>query len=130
MHMASIARILGMYFSGDINTLAPTSWNAFKRITLINPKLQERVTIDTDLQFYDTKNRFQLPHLAVVEVKQPSYSRNSFLLQALKKMGYQPTAFSKYCTGIAMLGKPAKVGRFKRRILHLEKAMQGVNGHA
>lgn len=113
---------LGMHFSGEIDTLIPTSWNAFTRVTLINTKLQERVTLDTDLQFYDIKNRFQLPHLAVVEVKQPSYSRNSFLLQALKKMGYQPTAFSKYCTGMVMLNPQLKRNQFKKRF-HTFQAM-------
>jgi len=123
--------ILPENFKPDLDLIYPRLWTSFQRIVLANLDLQERITIDSDLVYENmTGETKELTGIVVAEVKQARQSLRSPFVQAAKKEGIYRKTFSKYCTGIAMLGKPAKVGRFKRRILHLERAMQGVNNHA
>lgn len=92
-------------------------WNSFRRITLINIDSYERMTIDLGIDFHDGTSTLQLPHLAVVELKQANFSRDSIIVQSMKEKGYQPVAFSKYCTGIATLNPTVKRNRFKQTFL-------------
>jgi hypothetical protein len=36
----------------------------------------------------------QLPHLAVVELKQINFSRDSIIMQSMKEKGYQPVSLA------------------------------------
>jgi len=97
--------------------LEATLWNSFQRITLISNDACQRITIDLGIAFHDDTNMLQLPHLAVVELKQASFSRGAIIVQSMKEKGYQPVAFSKYCTGIATLNPTVKRNRFKQTFL-------------
>jgi hypothetical protein len=92
-------------------------WNRFQRITLISNATCERMTIDLGIAFHDHTSMLQLPHLAVVELKQINFSRDSIIMQSMKEKGYQPVAFSKYCNGIATLNPTVKRNRFKQTFL-------------
>jgi hypothetical protein len=54
--------------------LEATLWNSFQRITLISNDACQRMTIDLGIAFHDSTPMLQLPHLAVVELKQASFS--------------------------------------------------------
>ncbi|RJQ41197.1 MAG: polyphosphate polymerase domain-containing protein [Anaerolineaceae bacterium] len=108
------------FYSGEVETLKPILWNTFKRITLVNNSSFERVTIDLGLNFYNSTNSLQLSHLAVVELKQDDFFRESIILQLLKEKGYQPISLSKYCTGVAFLNPDIKRNRFKQNFLQFK----------
>ncbi len=114
------------FYPGDAESLKPLLWNTFKRITLINTGLCERVTIDLGLNFFNKTNSLQLSHLAVVEVKQEHFSRESIILLTLKEKGYQPISLSKYCTGVAFLNPGIKRNRFKQNFLQFKASSKRI----
>lgn len=121
---------LSVYYPGDVQSLQPALWNTFDRITLLNNTTFERLTIDTGLSFFNMTDTLQLSHLAVVELKQSDFSRESVIVQALKLSGYQPVSFSKYCTGIATLRTDVKRNRFKKNFLEFKASTKRTYDHA
>ncbi len=77
--------------------------NKFSRITLVNFKYTERVTIDTGLSFWNKAKAVDVPNLCIVEIKQPRVNRSSPIFKQLKAMRYYPKRISKYCLGVSML---------------------------
>ncbi|MGV8025428.1 MAG: polyphosphate polymerase domain-containing protein [Anaerolineaceae bacterium] len=117
---------LEYYYPGATEPLQPILWNTFKRITLINTCICERLTIDLGLNFFNKTNSLQLFHLAVVELKQITFSRESIIHLALKEKGYQPIALSKYCTGVAFLNPDIKRNRFKQNFLQFKASSKRI----
>lgn len=94
--------------------------NYFKRITLTHVNMQERITIDTDVNFYTDENKIHLPNIVILELKQPRYDVASPLVQTLKKMRIYPGSFSKYATGVVMLDLHQKQNQFKSQRMIIE----------
>ena len=118
--------VLPENFEPDLDLIGPRLWTTFRRIVLASLELRERITIDMDLIYRNMGGQTKdLKGVIVAEVKQARQSLRSPYKQAAKRIKIYPKTFSKYCTGIAMLGKPAKIGRFKRRVMHLEKLSGG-----
>jgi hypothetical protein len=101
--------------------LFPQLKNTFTRITLVEPHLPERITIDLDLAFQWQENKQELPEVVIVEVKQESQNRKSPFVAALKKKLVRPESMSKYCLGVALLVPNIKRNSFKEKILKLKK---------
>ncbi len=76
----------------------------YQRITLMHKHANQRLTIDTHLQFIDPNSdqSCEINDAAIIEIKR---QRGDHLLklssihQYLKQTGYRPTTFSKYCMG-------------------------------
>jgi len=117
---------LTQFYPGDAESLKPILWNTFRRITLINIGSCERVTMDLGLNFFNDTDSFQLSHLAVVELKQRDFSRESIILHTLKEKGYQPISLSKYCTGVAFLNPGIKRNRFKHNFLQFKASSKRI----
>lgn len=101
--------------------LLPVIWNNFHRITLVNKRTPERVTIDTGIGFeYQEKKTF-FDQLVIGEIKQERTDFNSPILHFLKKNGVRPSGMSKYCLGMAVLNNNIKHNNFKERILNINK---------
>lgn len=102
--------------------LSPGVRTAFRRITLVNNDLTERLTIDTALEFENLRNGnvAGLGSAVIIELKQDGRSddRTKFLLRDL---GIKPFKLSKYCIGTAMTSPAFKQNRFKAKIRHIEK---------
>lgn len=102
--------------------LSPSAETAFRRITLVNPGLSERLTIDTCLQFrnFRTGNSASLQQAVILELKQDgraaSRMKSIFLARRVK-----PFRISKYCIAIALTDPQARVGRFKPKLRAIEK---------
>ncbi|MCI1683874.1 MAG: polyphosphate polymerase domain-containing protein [Bacteroides sp.] len=105
--------------------LAPQIENSFRRITLVNNAMTERLTIDTEICFQNLINKktTSLPHIVVMELKQDghAYSPISEILHALH---VRPGSFSKYCMGCALTDNALKQNRFKPKIHKLSKYIQ------
>ncbi len=111
---------LTKFYNDSPDSLKPVIWNTFRRITLVNKGSNERITIDLGLSFFNQTNSLQLPHLAIVEIKQSKFNRESIIITVLKEKGYQPISVSKYCTGMAFLRPDIKRNRFKQNFLQFK----------
>lgn len=101
--------------------LMPSLWNGFKRITLVNLKDNERVTIDLKLNYSIDELAKDYSQLVVIEVKQSRFDRKSTIVKTLKKYGYNPYSISKYCIGIASVYDSMKQNRFKEKLTKINK---------
>lgn len=102
--------------------MLPKIENQFKRITLVNKKKTERLTIDCNLQFhnFETDNRLTLNDIVIVELKRDGL-QPSPILSILNHLRIRPMGFSKYCMGMAMTNSSLKQNLFKERIRIIKK---------
>lgn len=100
----------------EVNRLEPSLANEFNRITLVNNRATERVTIDFALSFlnYKTRKKKDLEHLVILELKQDGW-QNSDFLDVLMQMRIKKLPFSKYCMGTVITNPEIKYNRFKDR---------------
>jgi hypothetical protein len=103
--------------------LKPSLSNRFTRITLVNKKKTERVTIDFDLAFHDIRNHKYLHQheLCIIELKKDKGETNKGFSEILFSSKITPMGFSKYCIGLALLNNDLKSNFFKFRIYQLKK---------
>lgn len=108
----------------DVNSLVPVLENSFHRITLVNNKKTERITIDINLSFFNVKTckKEHLNSFMILELKQNGLTHSHFR-DILSKMRIKQSAFSKYCTGIMLTDADAKHNRFKKRLVTLNKLL-------
>ncbi|WP_405296448.1 polyphosphate polymerase domain-containing protein [Algibacter sp. Ld11] len=102
----------------DFN-LEPSLWNGFNRITLVNLKSKERVTIDLNLSFKINDTEKNYYDLVVVEVKQERFNRNSVIVKTLKSLRQHPYSISKYCIGMISLYNDLKYNVFKKKLIKI-----------
>lgn len=106
-------------FSGE--DLEPKLWNTFKRITLVNTTDLERLTIDLDLCFSNEQGEIHLDGIAIAEIKQEHFSKESAFIAEMRRQGIRQTGFSKYCFGVSQLYKSVKRNSQKERALMIER---------
>ena len=111
---------IGLKSGLDLN-LIPQLKNGFTRITLVEPSLPERITIDLELSFEWNEIVKMLKQIVIVEVKQENRNRLSPFVQALKKRHVREISLSKYCIGVAMLVPFVKRNNFKEKLIKLNK---------
>lgn len=107
--------------------LSEVLWNYYTRITLASKNSLERLTIDTNLKFYDgtKKKHVELPDLAVIELKQKKFSNSSYFVRLMHQMGVRPLGFSKYCIGVCSVYDNVKSNNFKEKLMIVNK-LEGV----
>ncbi|MBU3009953.1 polyphosphate polymerase domain-containing protein [Polaribacter vadi] len=103
--------------------LEPSLWNAFNRITLVNIKSKERVTLDLNLNYKikDVEKSFE--NLVVIEVKQERFNRKSKIVRALKSIHQHPYSISKYCIGMISLYNDLKYNVFKKKLIRINNTI-------
>lgn len=106
----------------DAKTLKPTFENRFRRITLVNKKKTERLTIDLDLEFHNllTGNSVSLDKNVIIEVKRDGICESP-AIRLLQQMRIKPCGFSKYALGMAMTAPSLKQNNFKERIRYIKR---------
>lgn len=113
--------------------LRPVLCSRFDRICLISEERPERLTIDLDLKVEGPAGTTDLPHIAVVELKQElpvESTRDSAILRAMRSAGIRPTAFSKYCIGLLLTQPEIKHNLFKPQLRQLRHIMGETNAVA
>jgi hypothetical protein len=95
----------------------------FARITLVSKQLDERCTIDIDLQFKDEHGEKRFKELVIVEAKMDSGKKQSSIVSAMRKFRVTEKSISKYCLGVTLLVPGIKKNNFKPTILFLEKLL-------
>ncbi len=87
----------------------------YKRITLVNKKFTDRVTIDINLCFNNHEKEADMNNIVIIELKQSSHTQ-SLLKNILKEKHIHPFSFSKYCMGICKLYPHVKMNTFKMKL--------------
>jgi hypothetical protein len=95
--------------------------NHFKRFTLVDHQVRERVTIDFNLSFTDGIQHVALNDLVIIEVKQNNIDKESLIYKLLKGNSLRPSPISKYCLGISLLSNKSKSNNFKQMIMKINK---------
>ena len=133
--LLSEEELLFLKSKGVEAALEPSLWVRFQRVTLRALDGSERCTIDCGLEvepYADSRwfsHRLPPPDfspMAIVEIKQSSYDRNSSLSLALRKWGYRPGPWSKYTMGCALSFSGLKSNRLKPQKMLLDKLQRAV----
>lgn len=113
---------IGTYLRYNYDDLQRSLENRFKRITLVNRNMTERLTIDTDLRFNNPNTGAvrTLDGFVVIELKRDG-NTDSPVLRMLRDLRIQPARFSKYCMGLAFTDSELKNNRFKPRMRMVTK---------
>ncbi|MBA2611429.1 MAG: polyphosphate polymerase domain-containing protein [Bacteroidetes bacterium] len=101
-------------------TLVPKVLVNYTRLTLLNPALNEKVTIDLDLEFLSEINNYKLNNLVIIEVKQATLTKTP-VFSVLKDLNIKPLSISKYCLGVNYLYPLLKKNNFKQKLITLSK---------
>jgi hypothetical protein len=101
--------------------LRPSLKTIFKRMTLVSDNEDERITIDTSLEFSQKDNEKNLQNPVICEVKRDAASGVSTFMKILKKHRVYPGNLSKYCLGTILLNSSIKANRFKENIINITK---------
>lgn len=113
---------LSRHIPGEKLSISPVISNEFRRVTFVNPEFNERMTLDFNLSYGSNgPTRFNIPGLAILELKKYSGLSRSKATAILKDMGLHPTGFSKYCVGVAVLCNPPKKNIIKTKLLLINK---------
>lgn len=107
------------YRPSDIRPVLRTGFN---RITLVNPPMTERLTIDMDLRFENLSGggKASLGDAVIMELKRDGRADGT-TLDMLAGLGIRRLKISKYCIGIAMTAPMVKQNRFKEKIRLIQK---------
>jgi hypothetical protein len=101
--------------------LNPTVSTAFRRITLVGNDVDERITIDWNLELRDEHRRERLPHVAIAEIKQAGYSNHSDAVRVFRALHIRETAVSKYCLATAVLAAAVRANTFRPALRAVEQ---------
>ena len=119
LHAEDLA-LLAQY-TGIDGRLVPQVWTLFQRLTLVNVRDDERVTLDFDLRFRDGDREVERTHAAIIEVKQPRLCRHSPVMRVLQRHGIRAAEFSKYCAAIVALRAGVRHNRLLPRLRAFER---------
>jgi len=113
----------------DTLSIEPSMNVRYKRITLTGMHLNERITIDTQLEFEHAQRIEQLKGLVIIEVKQEQIKRESQAIQLLRKQQYRPFGISKYALGIVLLNISTKTNAFKHKVAKIKRLIASHGAH-
>lgn len=104
--------------------LIPAIRNNFDRITLVNKAKTERLTIDSNLQFFNlvSGQHRHMGQLVIVELKRDGLCYSP-VLEMLRQLRVFPHGFSKYCMGSALTNDQLQVNRFKPKLIDVAKIL-------
>ena len=107
-----------------VEDLSPVLSTAFRRITLVNPAMTERLTIDTSLLFtnFQTGKKASLEDTVIIELKQDGHA-SSQMKSILLSHRVKPVRVSKYCIAVTLTDPSVKSGRFKVKVRTIEKTI-------
>ena len=106
----------------SVGDIGPVLETRFRRITLVNPSLTERLTIDTQLEFknFRTAQDTTLQDAVIIELKQDGRAASQ-MKGILLELRVKPLRVSKYCIAVTLTDASAKTGRFKEKVRAIEK---------
>ena len=102
--------------------LSPVLETQFNRITLVNPSMTERLTIDTSLVFRNARTGISasLKNAVIIELKQDGRA-SSRMKEIFMAHRVKPVRVSKYCIAVTLTEPDARPGRFRLKVRKIEK---------
>lgn len=97
----------------------------YKRITLVNHNMKERITIDFDLNYFQGGNTKSFDNMIIAEVKQDKSGVSPFI-DLMKTLRIKDISISKYCLGVASLASGVKTNNFKIKLHYVEKLCNNI----
>ena len=121
---AAAAEYLSGHSAFTADMLSPVLETVFCRITLVNPEMTERLTIDTCLRFRNFRTGLEtsLQNAVIIELKQDGRTVSE-MKRILLNHRVKPVRVSKYCIAVTLTGPDVKSGRFKEKIRIIEKVI-------
>lgn len=113
----------------DALSIEPSMNVRYKRITLAGKQLNERITIDTQLEFEHAHRTEHLEGLVIIEVKQEQIKRESQVIQLLRKQQNRPFGISKYALGIVLLNISSKTNAFRHKVAKIKRLIASHGAH-
>ncbi len=112
----------------NIKSLSPAIATRFVRITIVNPELTERITIDLNLEFTDLRSSTEgkIDGMAIIEIKQDGNIRSK-TKEILNSLRVKPMRISKYCLGTALTVEGIKRNRMIEKIRRIRKRLEQNN---
>ena len=106
----------------DVPELSPSVETLFRRITLVNSAMTERLTIDTCVCFRNLRSGIEasLKDAVIIELKQDGRAPSE-MKGILLRHRIHPLRVSKYCIGVSLTDPGVIPGRFKEKIRGIEK---------
>jgi len=95
----------------------------FQRITLAHKNLEDRCTLDLNLQATWNGKKYNFENLVIAELKQEKFRHASNFNLSLKKNKVYSGGFSKYCFSFFNLNSDLKNNSFKPKSHQLEKIL-------
>lgn len=107
-----------------VDQLSPVLDTRFRRITLVNPAMTERLTIDTELCFtnFRTGHETSLQDAVIIELKQDGRAESQ-MKGILLDHRIKPVRVSKYCIAETLTDPSVKSCRFKEKVRTIEKTI-------
>ena len=119
---ANEAEFLGSVSKLNADNLFPAIEIDFKRITVANLELKERITFDFGLTFSEPESEKVIEDLVIVELKRDSITEGkSPAALALKHNSAYPLSMSKYCLGMILMDETERYNKYKPKLLKLNK---------
>ncbi len=98
----------------------PVIWVNYSRMTFVNKFSQERLTIDTNLNFLKAGNPDEtclaFPQMVIAEAKREKAASVSQFIRLVRKTGVREGSISKYCFGIYNLINEVPKNNFKPKV--------------
>lgn len=114
--------VLKTFLPNEFQHLQPIIKITYNRITLINKKLNERITIDLNTKANYKNKTFSFNNLVIAEVKQKNQVNSSFI-ELLKNKGFKKISISKYCFALSNLAEAIRTNNFKQTNSIINKLM-------
>lgn len=107
-----------------VEDISPVLATRFRRITLVNPAMTERLTIDTVLNFENFRTGLEtdLKDTVIIELKQDGRAQST-MKGILLNHRIKPARVSKYCVALTLTDPAARPGRFKEKVRAIEKTI-------
>lgn len=125
---AEAYHFLSSHLPFDPNLLKVSMGVNYRRLTLVAKDAQEKVTIDTELEFVYGAELKKIPSLVIAEVKQAQRIKTPILIY-LRKMGIAAESLSKYCLAVNTMRPEIKKNNFKEKLHSLNKIIHDTTPH-
>ena len=103
------------------NDLKPVFYVKYSRITFVNLSLNERLTMDLNLEYkMENFSKIYQP-LIIAELKQNLFSMQSPFARVMSASSLKQNSISNYCLGVTQLYPHIKNNNFKTKILTINK---------
>lgn len=109
----------------DLNELKPKLTVKYNRITLLHKYLDQKITIDTNIDFKNNIYSANANDLVIIELKQKKQNKTDIESIVRENNGIK-TRISKYVLGTILTHKNIKQNRFKEKLIQIKKVTNGV----